>query len=591
MYADNGNLRDKRIRIPNYFVDVRPHELLVINTPTFQRLFGIKQLGLAYMVYPYATHSRGAHSLDCMYWAQMIIDSLVNNGFIDQEKQAEEIEITRLSALLHDVMHIPYGHTLEDEARILRRHDKSDRIDLMLTCIEEEMLKADGHLLLALGVPRKQDYDKVRRLLGEVRKVLWTIALHDETNTENRTILENDRYYIADIIGNTMCADLLSYIGKDVDYTGIERKSGGYTIFNYMELAKDSDGKKRVAIRLTKGGLRPDIVSAIQSILEVRYALTEQVIYHHAKCSASAMLAKIATLCGITESNELYQIGDEGLMLLLEQKIGGLPEQLEDGRLFRSAVANLLMNLKARRLHKRVFRITESQRREYDKNHQIGLAQRYGSVQARTELENFVESALNLEPGSLILFCPSPKTALKEAKVMVTYDKVKEAMSNAVTTPVAVELRSDKLAEDYPEISKRVRGLEEQYLSLWSSYGFLDPEKFGYAAGVKELLERELGIISDPLFELYLNAKKEYRESKRIEEAQAKRGTDAKAQVYQGILEMVARQGAEPTGEAIDDDTLKRVVDAAYEQKEIETEAPHSSSAEKTTQPQKKLIE
>jgi HD superfamily phosphohydrolase len=61
MYVDNGNLRGKRIRIPNYFVDVRPHELLVMNTPTFQRLFGIKQLGLAYMVYPYATHSRRAY--------------------------------------------------------------------------------------------------------------------------------------------------------------------------------------------------------------------------------------------------------------------------------------------------------------------------------------------------------------------------------------------------------------------------------------------------------------------------------------------------------------------------------------------------
>jgi len=440
-------------------------------------------------------------------------------------------------------------------------------------------------------VPRKQDYDKVHRLLGEVKKVLWTIALHDETNAENRTILENDRYYIADIIGNTMCADLLSYIGKDVDFTGIERKSGGYTIFNYMKLAKDSNGRRRLAIRLTKGGLRPDIVSAIHSILEVRYALTEQVIYHHAKCAASAMLAKIATLCGIIESTELYQIGDEGLMLLLEQKSRKLPEKSEDGSPLRSAVANLLMNLKARRLHKRVFRITESQRKEYDKNHQIGLVQKYGSVEARTELEHFVETALNLEPGSLILFCPSPKTALKEAKVMVTYDKVKEAMSNSTTNPVAVELRSAELAEDYPEISKRVLGLEEQYLSLWSFYGFLDPEKFGYAAGVKELLEREMGILSDPLFELYLNAKTEYQDSKRIEQAQAKRGTEARSRVYQGVLEMAARQDAEPTTETIDEDTLKRVVDAAYEQKATEVEASSSSSTEKAKKPQKKLIE
>jgi len=564
MHLDSSNRDGKHVRVPNYFIGVKPHELLVMNTPTFQRLFEIKQLGLAYQVYPYATHTRGAHSLDCMYWAQMIVNALVNNGFLCEEKYRKEEEIIRFSALLHDIMHVPYGHALEDECGILPRHDKSERIDIMLDRIDDEIPKVEGHAALAIGVPEKQDYDKARRLLVEARKVLWTIALYDETDTEGRPILENDRQYIADIIGNTMCADLLAYIEKDVDYTGIEKKAGGYTIFNYMELAEDQMGRKRLAIRLTKGGLRPDIVSAIQSILEVRYALTEQVIYHHAKCAASAILGRLASLCDITESDELYEIGDEGLMQLLRRKIAGLPERLEDGRPLREAAVNLLNNLRARRLHKRVFRVTNDERKEYDKTHDIGLAQKYQRPEARAEIEELVERTFSLEPGSIILYCPSPKAALKEARVMVIYDKVREAMSNESIKPLAVELRSDKLAEDYPSISERVSSIEKPYLSLWSLYGFLDPEKFGYAAGIKNLLQKKLGVHSDPLLELYLDEKKEYCQSKQIEEAQVRAGLDVGSQVYQGVLEAVARQ---PRGSIIDDDTLNRIVDAAYHQR------------------------
>lgn len=44
-------------------VEVQPHELDVINTKVFQRLHGIKQLGMAHLVYPTATHTRFEHAL------------------------------------------------------------------------------------------------------------------------------------------------------------------------------------------------------------------------------------------------------------------------------------------------------------------------------------------------------------------------------------------------------------------------------------------------------------------------------------------------------------------------------------------------
>ena len=562
MYSDS-QVYPKRVRVPNYDVEVRPHEQLVINTLTFQRLFKIKQLGLAYMVYPYATHMRGAHSLDCMYWAQQIVHSLESKGFLDENKNSKQIEIIRLAALLHDIMHIPYGHALEDEIGILARHDKGNRIDIMLNRIAQEVPSIEGHPALSLAKPRKEDYEKVLGLLEDVRKVLWTIALHDEASNEGKPILESEYYYMADIIGNTMCADLLAYIDKDVDYTGIEKKPGGYRIFDYMELAEDKAGRTRLAIRLTKAGIRSDIISAIQGILEVRYVLTEQVIYHHAKCAASAMLGKLATLCGITESEELYEIGDEGFMALLERKIADLPEYTQDGRPLKGVAANLLKKLDSRNLHKRIYRITERARKDYDSTHETSLVEKYRSPVAREAVENLVETTFGLEPGSVILFCPLPKMALKEARVMVVYDKVQEALNGISVKPVAVELRGEELAQDYPDISRRVLSLENQYLSLWSFYGFLDPEKFGYSAGVKNLLEELVDVKSDKLLELYLNEKKQYQESKRIEQAQVDSRKTARAQVYSTVLEGVARGGSD----SIDDDTLKLAVNTAYQQR------------------------
>ena len=64
------NLKRKNFRVPNRDIKVSISELLFINTKTFQRLNHIKQLGLAYLVYPFALHTRASHCLDCLDMAQ-----------------------------------------------------------------------------------------------------------------------------------------------------------------------------------------------------------------------------------------------------------------------------------------------------------------------------------------------------------------------------------------------------------------------------------------------------------------------------------------------------------------------------------------
>ncbi len=92
------------------FIELNNVELEIIDTPSFQRLRRIKQLSVAYLVYPAATHTRFSHSLGTMYLMGRISTHLYRLGYIDDQG---DIEILRIAALLHDIGHPPYSHTIE----------------------------------------------------------------------------------------------------------------------------------------------------------------------------------------------------------------------------------------------------------------------------------------------------------------------------------------------------------------------------------------------------------------------------------------------------------------------------------------------
>src|SRR5262245_57596893 len=101
-------------------------EVELIDTPEFQRLRGIKQLGTAYLVFPSAVHTRFEHSLGTAWMAQRILAAVRRSDSVSLEDET----LIRVTSLLHDITHIPFGHTLEDERRVLPRHDKDqDRVE------------------------------------------------------------------------------------------------------------------------------------------------------------------------------------------------------------------------------------------------------------------------------------------------------------------------------------------------------------------------------------------------------------------------------------------------------------------------------
>ncbi len=88
------------------FVRAHTHELKVIDSLIFQRLRYIRQLGIAYLVFPTAQHTRFDHSLGVMELSGRVYNAL---GFKDERLY----QLVRLAGLLHDVGHPPFSHTTE----------------------------------------------------------------------------------------------------------------------------------------------------------------------------------------------------------------------------------------------------------------------------------------------------------------------------------------------------------------------------------------------------------------------------------------------------------------------------------------------
>src|SRR5271155_4062672 len=103
-------------------IELSQQEWRIVHTRDFQRLHGCKQLGLSYLVYPAAKHTRFEHVIGVMEVATRIARRLPEHFPADATGQ-ERLKILRFAALLHDIAHVPFGHTLEDEMPSIPEHD------------------------------------------------------------------------------------------------------------------------------------------------------------------------------------------------------------------------------------------------------------------------------------------------------------------------------------------------------------------------------------------------------------------------------------------------------------------------------------
>jgi uncharacterized protein len=425
-------------------VSITDLERAVIDTRAFQRLRGIRQLGTAYLVYPTALHTRFDHSLGTLQMVGEMTRSIKSNQHSENNDQrtitADQEIVTRLYALLHDITHIPFGHTLEDELAILTRHDLNpERIEYFLGR-ESEI----GKILLE-NLPEGL-YEK---LLAVYR---W-----DDKNPD-RLPLDPDWVFVHDLVSNTVCADLLDYIRRDDLFCnlGVGLR---YHFLNYLYLdrEKGADGqgdprRKRVVVRLTKADATPrrDILSDLCRLMEARYMIAERVYFHHTKIIAGAMLGRailehFPELPSNAEQAEewLRSVSDEVVLSTLQESPNPIAKRLARA-------------LAKRELYKRVWEpFTEAhaeaaQAAHRDVNIFAELRKRLEDPLSRRKVEDNLADIVGAERGDVLVYAPETKMNQKVAAMRVFWRGEQRTFSD-VDDPV-VQLRLEAVLHAHKKL-------------------------------------------------------------------------------------------------------------------------------------------
>jgi hypothetical protein len=198
------------------FIRFNGIERALIDTPAFQRLHHIHQLGISYLVYPGATHSRFEHSLGTMQVASAIFDHLLNKQ-MELEDPLYWRQIVRLAALCHDLGHLPFSHDAE-----------------------EEILGKEGHELWTLRLILSAHLQSVWELMENVYpgKAIAQDVAHIALGEAKLRALGIDAAFTAQkkrlseiITGDFFGADRIDYLLRDARCTGVS-----HGVFDYQQL-------------------------------------------------------------------------------------------------------------------------------------------------------------------------------------------------------------------------------------------------------------------------------------------------------------------------------------------------------------------
>ena len=270
--------------------------LELMESPEIQRLSGIKQLGLTYLVYPGANHTRLEHSLGTSHMAQKMALAL-----------GQDATTVGVAALLHDIGHGPFSHTLE-----YLQHSRTGKSHVDIT---REMI---------LGERLLPDYD-----YGVTIKE--TLSDYGIDAKQIVDMIEGKR---TKIINGALDADQMDYLMRDAYYTGVAY--GVIDSDRIIQTMKLHDGE----IVFEKKG-----VSALESMLVARALMYSSVYLHKTVRIAELMLVKAVELA---EPFDFWYMNDAELLEKLKS-FGGYQKEiilrLKYRKLFKKALSINLFEL------------------------------------------------------------------------------------------------------------------------------------------------------------------------------------------------------------------------------------------------------
>jgi HD superfamily phosphohydrolase len=257
----------------------------LLNTPEFQRLRRIKQLGVSEFVFPSATHTRFAHCVGVYHTARELL-RIIERELPSKEQtyeprydpytqpyDKERAEVAVVAALLHDLGHGPFSHTFEEVQNsrgVKKRHEK---------WTEEIIRNPAGGIRPLL--------DRHRPGVGFCDQVADLLGSEDPS----------DIYHA--VVSSSFDADRLDYLQRDRLMTGT---GAGAIDFDWLmdhirvreidiEAAEVDDDEHRA--KVPTFCLDPKALPAAEQFLLARYTLHEQVYFHKTTRCIQKMIEKL----------------------------------------------------------------------------------------------------------------------------------------------------------------------------------------------------------------------------------------------------------------------------------------------------------
>ena len=201
---------------PIYGFITIPNTLIydLIQHPYFQRLRRISQMGMTYLVYSGAHHTRFHHALGCLHIMQKAVQTLIFKGV---EISEEEENALYVAILLHDIGHGPYSHAMEHSIVEEVHHE-----ELSLFFMEELNKVFNGQLSLAIQVFK-----------GEYHRKFMLQLISSQLDMDRMDYLKRDSFYSGVAEGNINSERLIQMMHVQNDYLVIEEK-GIYSVEMFL---------------------------------------------------------------------------------------------------------------------------------------------------------------------------------------------------------------------------------------------------------------------------------------------------------------------------------------------------------------------
>jgi HD superfamily phosphohydrolase len=320
--------------------------LRLLDSAPFQRLRYVRQLGLAHLVYPGATHSRFEHALGAYHLARLTVRVLEDAGDLAGVPPLDR-ELVVAAALLHDIGHYPFSHALEE-----------------------------------IGVPSHEEVAGPLLCSGPVGEILRAEFAPDAPERILALVRGTSESPLQGLISGSIDLDKTDYLKRDAMMCGVAYGEIDVDRLRHALTVVRDPGSGRLTVGLREKGL-----SALESLLFAKYQMYRNVYWQHAVRSATAMYKRLvedALRDGQLRVEALVSHTDEGLLGALEGP----------------GASSLLAAIRERRLYKRA---TEAPAAELTALDLEWLSEDRERTRAA---EDALAKAQGLKPGELLIDYP-----------------------------------------------------------------------------------------------------------------------------------------------------------------------------------------